>query len=127
MIQHMPARIYPPGKVVAYSNYGASLAGYIVQRLSGESYADYIAHHIFKPLGMTHSTIAATSAGVLAPFMSKGYHQGFGRQAFPFEFIETAPAGAMSATGTDMAHFMIAHLENGATTARRSSAPPPSR
>src|SRR5580658_5435610 len=40
MKNYMPARIEPPGKVVAYSNYGASLAGYIVQRLSGESYAD---------------------------------------------------------------------------------------
>jgi CubicO group peptidase (beta-lactamase class C family) len=56
LMQHMPARIYPPGKVVAYSNYGCSLAGYIVQRLSGEPYADYIAHHILTPLGMLHST-----------------------------------------------------------------------
>ena len=70
---YMPARIYPPGKVVAYSNYGASLAGYIVQRLSGESYADYIANHILKPLGMTHSTLAQPLPADLAPFMSKGY------------------------------------------------------
>src|SRR5579884_2450492 len=33
---HLPARIFPPGEIVAYSNYGCGLAGYIVQRISGE-------------------------------------------------------------------------------------------
>src|SRR5580693_9223108 len=73
MKNYMPARIEPPGKVVAYSNYGASLAGYIVQRLSGESYADYIANHILKPLGMTHSTMAQPLPAGLVPFMATGY------------------------------------------------------
>ncbi|MET0272315.1 MAG: serine hydrolase domain-containing protein, partial [Phenylobacterium sp.] len=44
-----PNRIFPPGEVPAYSNYGASLAGYIVQRVSGEPFADYVAKHIFAP------------------------------------------------------------------------------
>ena len=73
MKKRMPDRIYPPGKVVAYSNYGASLAGYIVQRVSGEQYADYIANHILKPLGMTHSTFQQPLPASLAPFMSNGY------------------------------------------------------
>jgi len=113
MMNYMPARIEPPGKVVAYSNYGASLAGYIVQRLSGESFADYIADHIYKPLGMTHSTMLQPLPANLAPFMAKGYVQASDEKPVPFEFVETAPAGAMSASGTDMAHFMIAQLENG--------------
>ena len=113
LMNYMPARIEPPGKVVAYSNYSASLAGYIVQRLSGESYADYIADHIYKPLGMAHSTMQQPLPANLAPFMSKGYVQASDEKPVPFEFVETAPAGAMSGTGTDMAHFMIAQLENG--------------
>jgi CubicO group peptidase (beta-lactamase class C family) len=111
--KRMPDRIYPPGKVVAYSNYGASLAGYIVQRVSGEQYADYIANHILKPLGMAHSTFQQPLPASLAPFMSDGYTKASAEKPTPFESIETAPAGAMSATGTDMAHFMIAHLNNG--------------
>jgi CubicO group peptidase (beta-lactamase class C family) len=110
--KRMPARIYPPGKVTAYSNYGASLAGYIVQRVSGEQYADYIANHILKPLGMEHSTFQQPLPASLAPFMSNGYTVA-SEKPVPFEDIETAPAGAMSATGTDMAHFMIAHLNGG--------------
>jgi len=111
--KRMPARIYPPGKVTAYSNYGASLAGYIVQRVSGEQYADYIANHILKPLGMNHSTFQQPLPASLEPFMSKGYVKASDEKPVPFEDIETAPAGALSATGTDMAHFMIAHLNNG--------------
>jgi CubicO group peptidase (beta-lactamase class C family) len=113
MKKRMPDRIYPPGQVVAYSNYGASLAGYIVQRVSGEQYADYIANHILKPLGMNHSTFQQPLPASLAPFMSNGYTKASAEKPTPFESIETAPAGAMSATGTDMAHFMIAHLNNG--------------
>ncbi len=113
MKKRMPDRIYPPGQVVAYSNYGASLAGYIVQRVSGEQYADYIANHILKPLGMDHSTFQQPLPASLAPFMSNGYTKASAEKPTPFESIETAPAGAMSATGTDMAHFMIAHLNNG--------------
>src|SRR5262249_1443685 len=56
LIDSLPKRIYPPGEVSAYSNYGASLAGYIVQRVSGEKFEEYIAHHIFGPLHMEHST-----------------------------------------------------------------------
>ncbi len=113
LIKHMPTRIFPPGKVVAYSNYGASLSGYIVQRLSGELYADYIAHHILSPLGMNHSTFVQPLPKALQPYMSLGYQQASDDKPHPFELIETAPAGALTASGTDMAHFMIAHLENG--------------
>jgi CubicO group peptidase (beta-lactamase class C family) len=55
---HIPRRIYPPGTVPAYSNYGAALAGYIVERVSGKPFNDYVDENIFKPLGMTRSTFA---------------------------------------------------------------------
>ena len=114
MKKRTPDRIYPPGEVTAYSNYGASLAGYIVQRVSGEQYADYIANHILMPLGMTHSTFKQPLPASVEPFMSKGYIKASDEKPVPFEMIETAPAGALSASGTDMAHFMIAHLNGGA-------------
>jgi CubicO group peptidase (beta-lactamase class C family) len=52
----MPARIFPPGKIPSYSNYGFTLAGYIVERVSGEKFERYIENHILKPLGMNNST-----------------------------------------------------------------------
>src|SRR5947207_4055894 len=56
LVNQMPARIFPPGKVPSYSNYGFTLAGYIVERVSGEKFERYIDNHILKPLRMTNST-----------------------------------------------------------------------
>jgi CubicO group peptidase (beta-lactamase class C family) len=55
---HIPKRIFAPGTTPAYSNYAAMLAGYVVERVSGQPFNDYIQQNIFKPLGMTHSTFA---------------------------------------------------------------------
>ena len=108
----LPAQIFPPGQVPAYSNYGASLAGYIVQRVSGEKFEDYVQHHILAPLGMAHTTFVQPLPRALAPDMSKGYDLASG-PATPFEMINLVPAGALSASGTDIARFMLAHLANG--------------
>jgi len=108
----VPNRIYAPGTTPAYSNYGASLAGYIVQRTSGEPFDTYLENHIFKPLGMDHSTFRQPLPANLKPLMSEGYRPG-NDKPFGFEFVNAAPAGALSATGDDMGKFMIAHLQNG--------------
>jgi CubicO group peptidase (beta-lactamase class C family) len=110
--QHIPERIFPPGTTPAYSNYGASLAGYIVERVSGRPFNDYVAENIFKPLGMTRSSFVQPLPPELKPLMSKGYNLGSGK-AKPFEIIEEAPAGALAATAADLARFMIAHLQDG--------------
>jgi CubicO group peptidase (beta-lactamase class C family) len=110
--EHLPNRIFPPGTVPAYSNYATSLAGYILQRVSGEAWADYIQNHIFNPLGMAHSTVLQPLPENLKPLMSDGYAVASG-PAKPFEWVEAAPAGSSSVTAADMQHFMIAHLQNG--------------
>ncbi|MBP2623070.1 serine hydrolase domain-containing protein [Streptococcus oricebi] len=52
-----PPQTYQPGQVTAYSNYGTALAAYIVERVSGQSYADYVHEHIFQPLGMKNTAL----------------------------------------------------------------------
>jgi CubicO group peptidase (beta-lactamase class C family) len=113
LIKRMPNRIYPPGTVVAYSNYGATLAGYIVERVSGEQFADYVARHIFTPLRMTKATFVQPLPKQLEPFMSDGYETTASDKPTPFELIEAAPAGSLSASGTDMGRFMLAYLNGG--------------
>lgn len=108
-----PNRIYPPGKVPAYSNYGVALAGYVIERVSGERFEDYIDRHIFTPLGMVSSTFRQPLPDRLKPQMSQGYQVGSGPEG-SYELVGPAPAGALAATGADMARFMIAHLQNGA-------------
>lgn len=110
---HIPGRIFPPGKVVAYSNYGAGLAGYIVQRVSGEPFDDYIQQHILAPLDMQHSTFVQPLPPNLVPLLAKGYDTASDGKAKPFELANPAPAGAMTSSALDMANFMIAQLQGG--------------
>jgi CubicO group peptidase (beta-lactamase class C family) len=108
----MPTRVFDAGTTPAYSNYATSMAGYIVARVSGEPFDDYIEKHIFAPLEMTHSTFRQPLPEKLAPLMSSGYSVA-SEDAKKFEIVGPAPAGSLSSSGEDMAHFMIAHLQNG--------------
>lgn len=109
---HLPKQIFPPGSTGAYSNYGATIAGYIVQRLSGEDFDSYIEHHIFEPLGMTHATFRQPLPPNFVPDMSQGFLRA-SDGVKPFEIVTTVPAGALSVSALDITHFMIAHMENG--------------
>jgi CubicO group peptidase (beta-lactamase class C family) len=120
----VPARVFPAGEIGAYSNYGTALAGYIVQRVSGEPFEAYVAHHIFEPLGMAQSTFRQPLPPEMAGAMAQGY--GYSNGAYlpgSFEFVAGSPAGSMSATATDMARFMIALLQGGELDAARILAP----
>jgi CubicO group peptidase (beta-lactamase class C family) len=107
----LPRRLFPNGDVEAYSNYGFALAGYIVERVSGEPFADYMQRQILEPLGMQHSTFRQTLPDDLAPLMAKGYRRS-DQPPVPFETI-IPPPGALSATGEDMGRFMRALLNGG--------------
>jgi len=115
----VPERVYAPGSTSAYSNYATAVAGYIVQRVSGEPFDQYIANHIFLPLGMRHSSFSQPLQPALQPLVSKGYKQASDGTPKPYEYINLAPAGSLASTADDMAHFMIAHLQNGAYEGNR--------
>jgi CubicO group peptidase (beta-lactamase class C family) len=114
VMAHRPNQIYPPGTIPAYSNYGADLAGYIVQRVSGLPFEEYIQKNIFRPLGILHGTYVQPLPESLKPMMSNGYELA-SEDPKPFELVPPAPApdGSLSITGADMAPFMIAHLQDG--------------
>ncbi len=112
MAGHVPPRIFAPGTVPAYSNYGAALAGYIVQRVSGEPFEQYVEEHILKPLRMEHSSFRQPLPKPLEPLMSKGYKLG-SDQPKAYEFIPAMPAGSMAVTADDISRFMLAHLGEG--------------
>ena len=109
---HIPRRIYPPGTVPAYSNYATAVAGYIVERVSGRPFEDYINENILKPLKMPHSTFAQPLPQGLAELMSNGYRLGSDKPE-AFEIVNPFPAGSLSSSATDMAQFMMAHLQDG--------------
>ena len=116
LVSHMHARVRTPGNVAAYSNYNTMLAGYIVARVSGKHYDQYIQEHILDPLGMAHTTAQSPIPPDLLMQVSVGYTYEEGVfQATPDYIAQLAivPGGAMQSSVTDMARFMIAHLQDG--------------
>jgi len=106
---HKPAQIFEPGTVTAYSNWGCALAGLIVERVSGMSFADYVHANIFKPLGMEHSALKPDLSDnpwvqeqrkVLQCYMVDG-------MLIPdcFYYITWYPAGMCTSTLEDFAAF----------------------
>jgi CubicO group peptidase (beta-lactamase class C family) len=110
--RHVPKRFFDAGSTSAYSNYGASLAAYIVERVSGQLFDDYIEQHVFKPLAMNSSSFRQPPPPALLARMATGYENS-SKQGLGYELISMPPAGSLASSGDDMAHFMIAHLQDG--------------
>ena len=108
ILQDPPVQVFAPGTTPAYSNYGISLAGYIVQQVSGEKFENYLDKHVFEPAGMTSATFHQPLPAELADRMAHGY-QTNGGPAQPFELLDP-PAGAGAISGADAARFMLAQL-----------------
>ena len=118
---HMPRRVRPPGTYAAYSNWATATAGYIVERVSGMPFDDYVDRNILEPLGMTQTTTRQPLPRKYATQMSQGYEwKGGVFSPHKWEIVTGAwPAGSVSATATDMAKFMIAHLDDGEYNGKR--------
>lgn len=104
-------QVRPPGEAVAYSNYGTMLGGLIIQKVSGMSFAAYIKHHIWKPLKMDYVTFAQPPSGELSKWMASGYAVVEKEvKPKPFEIIQGAPAGGLSASARAMSRLMASLL-----------------
>src|SRR6201987_3085503 len=113
LIENQPMRIYPPGEIPAYSNYGVGLASYIVQRASGEPFEQYVQEHIFAPLGMTHSSFYQPVQKSLADMPSEGYRGSTLKPPLGFDIFNPVGAGGISSSAADMGRFGQALLNGG--------------
>jgi CubicO group peptidase (beta-lactamase class C family) len=120
---NMPPRSKPLG-TFRYSNYGASLGGYIVEAVSGEPFAEYMTKQILNPLGMRNTTFLLPYQ--LPPQVSANVAVGYRYKDGTYQPMRpdegdfwTAPAANLLTTGKDIAPFMIAHLQKGRYGKRR--------
>jgi CubicO group peptidase (beta-lactamase class C family) len=112
--RRMPARVRPPGELSAYSDYGTALAEHIVERVSGLPFERYLLENVLEPLGMRHSFFGRTVPPELAADMALGHTLEDGSpRAQPLEQVVVASGGSLSTTATDLARFMLAHLQGG--------------
>ena len=103
-----PAQVFAPGTTPGYSNYGMALAGYIVQRVSGQPFETYVREHVLEPAGMTTSTYEQPLPAGLAGSLGPG-HTSAGEEV-SFELMGDFPAGSLTVSAPDFAAFMNAQL-----------------
>jgi len=104
-----PLQIYEPGTIVGYSNWGVALAGYIVECISGKPFYEYVNDHIFKPLGMSRTSVHPTLSDnqwVKNRRMNiRGYTAQGDVMAADMFYIPLYPAGMGTGTIDDYALF----------------------
>jgi len=103
-----PAQFFAPGTTPGYSNYGMALAGYIVQRVSGQPFETYVREHVLEPAGMTSSTYEQPLPKDMAGSLGPGYTST--GEEVPFEVMGDFPAGSLTVSAPDFAAFMNAQL-----------------
>lgn len=115
LASHIPARVNPPGKHTAYSNWGTAVAGLIVANVSGLEFNNYVQKNIFDLLEMKSATFVEPLPQALAPNMAQSYGWKDGKYVLEnFEIITNfGPAGSSSVSSLDMANFARAVLNNG--------------
>lgn len=103
----------PVGQSFEYSNANYVVLGALIQAVAGQSYEDYIKQHIFAPLAMRNSFLSQDEA--LQNGMALGHRRWFGiplAVTLPYNGGDL-PAGFLFSSAEDMAHFMIAQLNEG--------------
>ena len=107
-----PAQVYKPGEVVAYSNYGTSLAAYIVERVTKQDFYQYVSENIFSKLEMEDATIHPKLSDNKELLKDKA--MGYVLKK-PSQFTESSwlyvsmyPSGAINGTVVDLAKFAAA-------------------
>ena len=104
-----PLQIYEPGTIVGYSNWGVALAGYIVECISGKPFYEYVNDNIFKPLGMTSTSVHPSLSDNPQVKNQRNRIRGYTAQgdviAADMFYIPLYPAGMGTGTIDDYAAF----------------------
>ncbi len=111
---YMPTQIYPPGEYLTYGDFAANLLGYLIQKMNGGPFEQYMTENIFVPLGMTSSTFDQHLPEEIHARLAPGYEFQDGRyERMPFFYIHYAPSGGLRTTASDMNRFILALLNGG--------------
>lgn len=107
-----------PGTFWEYSNIATGLAGYVVERVTGQGLNEYSRKNIFKPLGMKNTGWFSTEINMAAH--SKGYDkQGDTLKLIPYYGLPTYPDGGVRTSVSELSKYFIALLADGQYQAKR--------
>jgi len=97
-----------PGTRMAYCNSGPAVAAYIVEKVTGQKFEDYVSKNFFEPIGMKTATYFQPTSGMLTSL----YHPD-GKTTYPYWNVEYRPAGSINASAKDMAAYVQFYLNRG--------------
>ena len=117
---NIPNRGWRPGKVIGYSTYGYALAAHVVERMSGVPFDRYARERIFAPLGMTRTFYLRVPNPFASEIADGHVCDGASCIAAPEVFPRAWPVGVVYSTAGDMAQFLIAQLNKGASANGRA-------
>jgi CubicO group peptidase (beta-lactamase class C family) len=112
-------RLSPPGEIISYSTYNPALAGLLVEQITKTPFKSYLRHNVFEPLKMGRTSVAAVMPEHKQDLAIGYEYDGKNYQKLPFQWFHTYPASDINSTATDMARFMIAHLQYGKLDGKR--------
>ena len=101
MARFLPDRVYPPGEVEFYSNYGYGLIGAIIEDVTGDRFEDYMQANVLQPLGMNRSSFQQPLPNNLSALTAPG----------EWWYQHAAPAGGLAFTAEDAAKFLVATMQ----------------
>ncbi len=112
-----------PGRAFSYSNAGYALAGYALEAAAGKPYADVMDEALFRPLGMTHTTLRPVMA-MTFPSLAMGHDaSGEGELKVVRPLADDTrlwPAGYAFTSLMDLSRFVIALLNDGKVDGRQA-------
>src|SRR5580692_10588765 len=112
--QHSRVSRWRPGTRMAYCNSGPPVAAYIVEKITGQQFEDYVTANFFLPIGMKTATYFEQPSSQLTTL-----YNGDGKTPFPYWNILLRPAGAINASANDMAAYVQFYLNRGAVAGKQ--------
>lgn len=106
---HSRTSRWRPGTRMAYCNSGPPVAAYIVEKLTGQRFEDFVQQNLFGPIGMKTATYFEPARGLATTL----YHND-GKTPYPYWHILLRPAGSINASANDMAAYVKFYLNRGA-------------
>jgi len=107
-ILHYGNLITPPGERYQYSNIGFATLDYIISRVSGQSYGDYMRQEVFVKLGLTHTSVGIGPG--LENFAAARYDDD--GSPLPSYELDTPGAGGIYSSAHDLVRFGMFHLKD---------------
>jgi CubicO group peptidase (beta-lactamase class C family) len=98
-----------PGTRMAYCNSGPPVAAFIVEKLTGRRFEDFVQQNLFSPIGMKTATYFEP-----VPSTATTLYHSDGKTPYSYWHILLRPAGSINASANDMAHYVQFYLNRGA-------------